>query len=79
MNDKRIEYINHTKIRKSHNYQDFLRGKTEFERQLNKSHKSGDTTKIHYESQNFEWEESKHHKIALAQNIDRLEEKLLLS
>jgi len=68
-NDKRIEYIKHTKIRKSHNYQDFLRGKTEFERQLKKSHKSGDTTKIYYESQNFEWEESKHHKIALAQNL----------
>ncbi len=65
----RLNFINHTSIRKSHNYQDFLKGKEEFERQLRKSHKSGDTTKIYYENQNFEWEEAKKHKIALAQNL----------
>lgn len=66
---QRVQEIDHTQVRKSHNYQDFLRGKAEFERQLRKNHKSIDTTKIYYENQNFEWEDSKKHKIALAQNL----------
>lgn len=66
---ERINSINHISLRKSHNHQDFLKGKQEFERQLRKNHKSGDTTKIFYENQNFEWEDSKKHKIALAQNL----------
>lgn len=65
----RIYEINHTEIRKSHNYQDYLKGKKEFERQLRKNHESGDTTKIYYENQNHEWEDGKKHKIALSQNL----------
>lgn len=66
---KRVQSIDHTQIRKSHNYQDFLKGKSEFERQLRKNHKSTDTTNNYYENQNFEWKGSKEHKIALAQNL----------
>ncbi|UTJ07104.1 hypothetical protein [Arcobacter roscoffensis] len=69
INRERLNEIDHTQIRKSHNYQDFLRGKSEYERQLKKNHKSNDTTKIHYEDQNFEWVQSKKHKIALTQNL----------
>ncbi len=36
------------KLRKSHNYQMALQGKTIFERQLLKNHKSTDTTELHY-------------------------------
>ena len=69
LNNNRLNTVDHTSIRKSHNYQDFLNGKLEFERQLKKTHKSGDTTKTYYENQNFEWKEAKKHKIALAQNL----------
>ena len=65
----RLNFIKHTSIRKSHNYQDFLKGKEAFERQTRKTHKSGDTTRTYYEDQNLEWEEAKKHKIALAQNL----------
>lgn len=69
LDGNRISHIDHRALRKSHNYQDYLRGKTEFERQIRKAHKSGDTTKIYYEDLNSEWNESKKHKIALAQNL----------
>jgi len=69
LDGNRIKRLNHTYLRKSHTYQDFFKGKKEFERQIRKTHKSGSTTKIHYENQNFEWQEAKKHKIALAQNL----------
>lgn len=69
LDGNKVDYIDHREIRKSHNYQDFLKGKKEYERQVRKSHKSGETTKTYYENQNFEWEGSKKHKIALAQNL----------
>lgn len=69
LDGNRIESIDHRSFRKSHNYQEYLKGKQEFERQIKKTHKSGETTKMYYENQNFEWVESKKHKIALSQNL----------
>lgn len=68
-NGERVEKIDHNKIRKSHNFQDYLRGKEQFERQMKKRHKDISTTSIFYEDQNLEWEEIKRHKIALVQNL----------
>lgn len=67
-NNIRMKSIDHRKLRGSHNYQDFLRGKTAFERQVSKSHKSGTTTNEHYENHS-DWEDVKIHKIATAQNL----------
>lgn len=68
-NNSRLDFIEHRAIRKSHLLQDFYKGKTEFERQMRKNHKSNETTKIYYENQNFEWMGVKKHKIAIAQNL----------
>lgn len=65
----RIKVLDHTLIRKSHTYQDYLKGKEEFERQQRKNHDSSMTTKKYYENQNLEWREASKHKIALAQNL----------
>lgn len=65
----RIKILDHRLIRKSHTYQDYLKGKGEFERQQRKNHDSGITTKKYYENQNIEWREVNRHKIALAQNL----------
>lgn len=67
-NNCRLEYIDHCRLRPSHNYQDVLRGKTEYERQLKKNHNSRDTTIKYYEN-DIEWKEMKKHKIALTQNL----------
>lgn len=68
-NNNRLNFIEHKAIRKSHLFQDHYKGKTEFEKQLRKNHKSNETTKIYYEDQNLEWKGIKKHKIALAQNL----------
>jgi len=68
LNDVKIKSIDHRKLRVSHNYQNFLQGKSEFERQLSKSHKSGETTKEHYEN-HAEWNDLRVHRIAIAQNL----------
>lgn len=67
--NERIEFIDHRLIRKSHNFQEYLKGKQEFERQLNKKHIDSKTTKNHYENNSIEWSESKKHKIAKSQNF----------
>lgn len=67
-NDKRIMSIDHRRLRVSHNHQNYLQGKTEYERQINKSHEDGETTNSHYEEQ-AEWKGSKNHKVASAQNL----------
>jgi len=67
-NDERMSSIDHRRLRVSHNYQNYLQGKTEFERQLSKNHKSSNTTREHYEN-HAEWKDAKKHKIALAQNL----------
>ncbi|WP_375724638.1 hypothetical protein LXN10_04040 [Arcobacter sp. KX21116] len=69
VNNKRLNFIEHKALRKSHLLQDHFKGKSEFERQLRKNHKSNETTKIYYEGQNLEWNGIKKHKIALAQNL----------
>lgn len=69
INNNRLNFIEHKAIRKSHLLQDHFKGKTEFEKQLRKNHKSNETTKIYYEDQNIEWKGIKRHKIALAQNL----------
>lgn len=69
VDNKRLDFIEHKAIRKSHLLQDHFKGKTEFERQLRKNHKSEETTKKYYEDQNLEWNGIKKHKIALAQNL----------
>lgn len=69
LDGNRINFINHLTLRKSHNYQDFLKGKSEFQRQQQKNHKSSSTTKEYYENHNKEWKELKEHKIALSQNL----------
>lgn len=46
--DNRINWIDHTLIRKAHNYQKILQGKTLYERQISKNHKSSDTTEENY-------------------------------
>ena len=50
---KRVFWIDHTKLRKSHNYQMALQGRTTFERQLLKNHKSTDTTELHYSTDEY--------------------------
>lgn len=65
---KRIERLDHRRLRPSHNYQQFLQGKTEFERQIKKNHKDINTTATHYEN-SAEWKGLKRHKIAAVQNI----------
>lgn len=50
---KRVFWIDHTKLRKSQNYQMALQGKTSFERQLLKNHKSSDTTELHYSTSDY--------------------------
>ena len=67
--NNRLNFIEHKAIRKSHLLQDHFKGKTEFEKQLRKNHKSNETTKIYYEDQNIEWKGIKKHKIAIAQNL----------
>jgi len=68
LNGKKINFIEHRELRKSHNYQMYLQGKSEFERQIKKAHKRGETTKIFYEN-HTEWKDSKYHRIALTQNL----------
>lgn len=68
-NDERINYIDHRMIRKGHNFQEYLKGKQEFERQIKKKHKSDKTTKNHYEDNSIEWNGLKKHKIAKSQNL----------
>ncbi len=67
--NERVNFIDHRLIRKSHNFQEYLKGKQEFERQLNKKHIDNKTTKNHYENNSIEWSESKKHKIAKSQNF----------
>lgn len=50
---KRVFWIDHTKLRKSQNYQMALQGKSSFERQLIKNHKSSDTTELHYSTSDY--------------------------
>ena len=68
LDGNRIKKFNHKRLRVSHNYQQFLKGKTEYERQLKKNHKDGQTTLQHYEN-SAEWKGLKKHKIATTQNI----------
>lgn len=56
--DKRIEWIDHSEIRKSSNYQRRLQGKTEYERKIALNHNDSKTAKLHYE-RNSEWNEDK--------------------
>lgn len=67
--NEKIDFIDHRLIRKSHNFQEYLKGKQEFERQLSKKHIDNRTTKNHYENNSIEWSESKKHKIAKSQNF----------
>ncbi|TLP40434.1 hypothetical protein [Arcobacter arenosus] len=67
--NERIDFIDHRLIRKSHNFQEYLKGKQEFERQLSKKHIDSRTTKNHYENNSIEWSESKKCKIAKSQNF----------
>lgn len=67
--NERIDFIDHRLIRKSHNFQEYLKGKQEFERQISKKHIDSKTTKNHYEDNSIEWNESKKHKIAKSQNF----------
>ncbi len=68
-NSNRIDFIDHKQIRKAHSYQDFLEGKTVYERQLSKNHKSDETRVISYEDKNLEFVDAKKHKIAITQNL----------
>ena len=65
----RLNFIDHRSIRKGHNFQEYLKGKKEFERQLKKKHLDSKTTKIHYEDNSKEWSGLKKHKIAKSQNL----------
>jgi hypothetical protein len=65
----RINFIDHRLIRKAHNFQEYIKGKQEFERQLKKGHINSQTTQIHYENNSNEWNGLKKHKIAKAQNL----------
>jgi hypothetical protein len=56
--DERIEWIDHSEIRKSSNYQRRLQGKTEYERKIALNHNDSKTAKLHYE-RNSEWNEDK--------------------
>lgn len=56
--DERIEWIDHSEIRKSSNYQRRLQGKTEYERKIALNHNDSKTAKLHYE-RNLEWNEDK--------------------
>lgn len=67
--NQRVDYLDHRLIRKSHNFQEYLKGKQEFERQLKKKHISSNTTKKHYENNSIEWSGLKKHKIAKSQNL----------
>lgn len=63
---KRMLQINHQKIRVNNNYIDYLRGLSEFERQLKKGHKSIDTQKKYENSK--EWNDQVMLKISKTQN-----------
>lgn len=67
--NKRVNFIDHRLIRKGHNFQEYLKGKSEFERQINKNHKGNITTKLYYENNSIEWTGLKKHKIARSQNL----------
>lgn len=63
---ERILHVNHKKIRVSSNYIDYLRGLSEFERQLKKGHESIDTQKKYENSK--EWYHQFMQKISKTQN-----------
>lgn len=60
--DEKIDWVNHSEIRKSSNYQRKLQGKTEYERRVALNHTNSKTAKIHYE-RNLEWNEDKNIKL----------------
>jgi len=63
---ERIFHVNHKRIRVTSNYMDYLRGLSEFERQLKKGHESIDTQKKYENSK--EWFEQIMLKISKTQN-----------
>lgn len=65
---KNIENIKHSRLRVYGNYADYMRGLTNFERQLKKGHKHIDTQR--YYENNMEWKNQNNHKINnIQQNI----------
>jgi len=65
---ERIFKVQHSKIRPSVNYADYLKGFTLFERQHKLGHKDVETQKGHYEN-SAEWKGSKMHRIAKTQEL----------
>jgi hypothetical protein len=65
--NSRIYSINHQRIRPYNNYADHLKGYSNFERQIRKSHNKIDT-QAHYEN-STEWTEQKNHNIAKTQEL----------
>lgn len=66
INNKRISSVNHQKIRVSSNYMDYLRGLTEFERQLKKGHRNINTQQKYENSK--EWDDQILLKLSKTQN-----------
>ena len=71
---KRIKWIDHTLLRKAHNYQLHLQGKTLYERQISKNHKDANTTENSYSTEDYNLDK----KIKLGDILENIFDKIFV-